>query len=277
MPDTGPGPTARFYDRLAADYHLLYADWDASVARQGASLDRVIRARLGPGAGAVLDCACGIGTQAVGLAMRGYDVVGTDISRVAVGRAGREASARGVRVRGAVADMRQLPFRDGEFDVVVCADNALPHLLTEADVRAALVAMRRVLRDGGLLLVSTRPYDEILADRPAATPPSVSRAGGGRAVGFQLWDWHADGERYDLELFVLEEHGDDWAVRVRRATYWALRQRQLAGFVADSGFSHVTWEEPATTGFFQPLLVATAQASPPPPPGADEPSPPTPM
>ncbi|WP_105975850.1 class I SAM-dependent methyltransferase [Streptomyces geranii] len=281
MPDTSP--TARFYDRLAADYHLLYADWDASVARQGAALDRVVRERLGAVAdsAALLDCACGIGTQAIGLAMRGYDVVGTDISAVAVRRALVEAGDRGVRIRGAVADMRQLPFPDGRFDVVVCADNALPHLLTEADVRAALGDMRRVLRDGGLLIVSTRPYDEIRAARPTATPPSVSGTGGGRAVGFQLWEWHADGERYDLEHFLLEEQeepGEErWAVRVRRATYWALGQRQLAGFVADSGFSEVTWAEPAATGFFQPLLVATARASSSPPPGAGVPSPPTPI
>ncbi len=135
--------------------------------------------------------------------------------------------------------MRQLPFLDGEFDVVVCADNALPHLLTEVEVRAALTAMRRVLRAGGLLLISTRPYDEILADRPAATPPSVSGAGGGRAVGFQLWKWHPDGERYDLEHFLLaerrqeegQEEGRDggWDVRVRRTTYWALRRRSWPG------------------------------------------------
>lgn len=279
MPDTSP--VARFYDQLADDYHLVYADWDASVVRQGECLDRIVRARLGPGEGAVLDCACGIGTQAVGPAMRGYDVVGTDVSGVAVGRAVREAAARGVRVRGGMADMRQLPFGDGVFDVVVCADNALPHLLTEADVRAAPAGMRRVLRDGGLLVVSTRPYDEIRAARPAATPPSVSGAGGGRAVGFQLWDWHADGERYDYEHFLLEEQGEggeEWAVRVRRATYWALGQRQLAGFVADSGFSDVTWEEPESTGFFQPLLIARAApgAVASPPPGADAASPPTP-
>jgi SAM-dependent methyltransferase len=236
---------------------------------------------------AVLDCACGIGTQAIGLAMRGYDVVGADLSEVAVGRALAEAGDRGVRLRGVVGDMRQLPFGDGEFDVVVCADNALPHLLTEADVRAALAAMRRVLRDGGLLAISTRPYDEILADRPAATPPGVSGPEGGRAVGFQLWKWHADGERYDLEHFLLREQAQQgqegqegqeggWDVRVRSATYWALRRRELAGFVADSGFSGVTWEEPAATGFFQPLLVATAGV-PSGPPDAAVPTPPTPM
>ena len=269
---------ARFYDQLAGDYHLIYADWNAGVVRQGASLDRVIRTRLGPGADAVLDCACGIGTQAIGLAMRGYDVVGADLSAMAVGRALAEAGERGVRLRGVVGDMRQLPFKDQEFDVVVCADNSLPHLLTEADVRAALAAMRRVLRNGGLLVISTRPYDEILADRPAATPPGVSGAEGGRSVGFQLWKWHEDGERYDLEHFLLREQGQegDWDVRVRSATYWALRRRELAGFVADSGFSGVTWEEPAATGFFQPLLVATADA-PSGPPDAAVPSPPTPM
>jgi len=31
---------ARFYDGLADEYHLLFADWDASVRRQGEILDR---------------------------------------------------------------------------------------------------------------------------------------------------------------------------------------------------------------------------------------------
>ncbi|WP_328771171.1 class I SAM-dependent methyltransferase [Streptomyces sp. NBC_00286] len=249
-------PVAHFYDQLADDYHLIYADWDASVVRQGGSLDTIIRARLGEGARAVLDCACGIGTQAIGLALRGHRVTGSDISRAAVGRAVREAAARGVRLPAVVADMRQLPFNDGQFDVVVCADNSLPHLLTEENVCTALAAMRRVLRNGGLLLLSTRPYDEILASRPAATPPSVSWTEVGRTIGFQLWDWHDDGEHYDLEHFQLVPDGDDWYVRVRRVTYWALGQRQLTRFVTDAGFSEVSWESPESSGFFQPVLIA---------------------
>jgi glycine/sarcosine N-methyltransferase len=63
---------ADFYDGLAADYHLIYADWDAAVERQGVALDRLIRDAHTQEAIDVLDCSCGIGTQAIGLACQGY-------------------------------------------------------------------------------------------------------------------------------------------------------------------------------------------------------------
>ena len=250
---------ARFYDELADDYHLIYSDWDASIRRQGDALDALI----GQEGAAVLDCSCGIGTQAIGLALRGHRVTGTDLSRRATARAAREAAGRGVSLLTAAADMRRLPFGDGRFDAVVCADNALPHLLTEQDVHAALTEMRRVLRPAGLLLLSTRPYDDLLRDRPSSTPPQVHRAvdsadGAERTVTFQLWHWHDDGEHYDLEHFQLLPASGEWRVQVRRTTYWALGQDRLADLAAKAGFVDAAWHMPQETGFFQPLLVARA-------------------
>jgi SAM-dependent methyltransferase len=250
-----PGDSvARFYDGLADDYHLIYADWDAGIRRQGDAL----HALMGQDRAAVLDCSCGIGTQAIGLALRGHRVTGTDLSPRAAARAAREAAHRNVAVCTAVADMRRLPFPDARFDVVVCADNSLPHLLTEQDVRAALAEMRRVLRPAGLLLVSTRPYDDLLRSRPASTSPQVHRPadGGERTVTFHLWHWHEDGEHYDLEHFQLLSADGEWRVRVRRTAYWALGRDRLAGLVADAGFVDPRWRMPQETGFFQPLLMA---------------------
>lgn len=258
MPETS---VAHFYDELAEDYHLIYADWDASIRRQAAAL----HALIGQDRAAVLDCSCGIGTQAIGLASRGHRVTGTDLSVSATARAAREAARRGLSLRTAAADMRRLPFPDGRFDTVVCADNSLPHLLTEQDVRAALAEMRRMLRPAGLLLVSTRPYDELLGDRPVSTPPQVHRTATGddgeRTVTFQLWHWHDDGEHYDLEHFQLLPAGGDWRVRVRRSTYWALDRERLAGLAGEAGFVDLVWRMPRETGFFQPLLVARAGAT----------------
>nr|WP_043666079.1 class I SAM-dependent methyltransferase [Streptomyces xylophagus] len=250
-------PSVRdFYDGLAADYHLIFPDWDASMARQAEALDGLVRARLGAGPHRVLDCSCGIGTQAIGLAAVGHGVIGSDLSPAAVTRAAAEAAARGIGLPVTVADMRTLPFRASAFDVVVCADNSLPHLLTPDDVRAALVGMRRVLRDDGLLVLSVRDYDEIRAGRPASAAPQVSTTGQGRVVTFQLWHWHEDGERYDLEHFQLLPDGDGWEVRVRRTTYWAQTRRQLTDAVREAGFADVSWHGPESSGFYQPVLTA---------------------
>lgn len=89
------------------------------MARQGAALDRAILDALGPGAKSVLDCSCGIGTQALGLAARGHRVTGADLSPRAAKRAASEAVARNETLPVVAADMRHLPFPPGSFDVVL--------------------------------------------------------------------------------------------------------------------------------------------------------------
>jgi SAM-dependent methyltransferase len=251
-------PVAGFYDQLALDYHRIYPDWDASMARQGQALDAIIHAELDADHAAVLDCSCGIGTQAIALSQRGHQVTGTDISPLAVARAVHESALRGVSLPAAVADMRRLPFHDSRFDAVVSADNSLPHLLNAHDVAAALAEMRRVLRVGGLLIVSTRPYDEIRTARPTSTPPQTTSSSDRRSITFQLWDWHADGEHYDLEHFQLVSSGAEWNIHVRQTTYWALTSRQLTQFAIDAGFTEPSWRTPDASGFFQPIFTARA-------------------
>ncbi|MFE3410014.1 class I SAM-dependent methyltransferase [Streptomyces mirabilis] len=245
-----------FYDELAHDYHLMFRDWDASMAYQAEVLGGLVRKSLGEGPHTVLDCSCGIGTQAIGLALAGHQVVGSDLSPVAAARAAAEAAARGSRVPVAAADMRQLPFRETTFDVVLCADNSLPHLLSGQDLRAALLGMRRVLRDDGLLMITVRAYDETRQTRPTASPPQVSETRDGQVITFQLWHWHEDGERYDLEHFQLIPAENTWHVRVRRSTSWALTSQQLTEFVTEAGFINIIWHSPASSGYYQPVLTA---------------------
>jgi SAM-dependent methyltransferase len=247
----------RFYDELAPDYHRIFLDWDASMTAQARALDALVEAALGAGPHRLLDGACGIGTQAIGLALRGHRVTGTDLSPRAAARAGREAAARGVALPTAAADLRALPLRPGTFDAAVCADNSLPHLLTPDDLHTALTGLRRVLRDGGLLLLTVRDYDEARRTRPTAPPPQLSTDSDGReTITLQLWHWNEDGERYDLRHIQLTGQDDDWRVRERRTTYWALTREQLTGFVVRAGFSEVTWHAPQDTGFYQPVLTA---------------------
>ena len=247
-----------FYDELADDYHLMFQDWDVSMEYQASVLSAVIEAGTKRSAGRVLDCSCGIGTQAIGLARMDHaSMIGTDLSPRAAARAKREAAARGVSLPTAAADMGALPFAEGVFDAVLSADNSVPHLLTPDALTAGLSEMRRVLRPDGLLVLTVRDYDELRAKRPTTTSPQVSEHEAGRAIAFQLWHWHPDGEHYDLEHFQLAPTGaDKWDVRVRRATYWALGRAELAEFATAVGFRDVKWIEPVDSGYYQPILTA---------------------
>jgi 2-polyprenyl-3-methyl-5-hydroxy-6-metoxy-1,4-benzoquinol methylase len=119
--------TAQAYDDLTLHYHLIFQDWHSAFKRQAGIISRL---PLSPQeTGPVLDCACGIGTQALGLAALGYEVEGTDISPSAVERAQRESASLGLNASFRVDDMRTLTtFPTGRYGAVLCMENSLPPL-----------------------------------------------------------------------------------------------------------------------------------------------------
>ena len=199
------------YAGLAEHYHLIYDDWHAAMPRQAAALDGVVRGLLGTGDRSVLDCSCGIGTQALGLAELGYRVHWTDVSGTEIARARREAAALGVEATFAVADMRAVADEvGGSFDVVLSADNAIAHLLTEEDLVAALGGMRARLRPDGLLIVSVRDYDAMLAERPRTGTPSVFDGPDGRRIRLSVFDWDEAATTYRTSIFLVRQVGGGW-------------------------------------------------------------------
>src|SRR5215470_519741 len=144
-----------FYGELSPFYHLVYPDWDASVRRQAVQLDSVIRELWDSRVRTVLDAACGIGTQAIGLAQLGYRVTGSDISPVPLERAKDEAAKRSVSVDFSFADLRTLSSTHADsFDLVIACDNSIPHLLSDDDIRLAFSEMYRCTVRGGGVLIS---------------------------------------------------------------------------------------------------------------------------
>ena len=253
--------TEQFYDGLAETYHALYRDWLGETRVQGESLHRLF-GRWHPGRLDIADVACGIGTQLIGLARLGHRLVGADISARAVRRAVRECSAAGVSASLTVADMRALPLDDGCVDAVVCADNALPHLLADDDALAALAEIRRVLRPGGTAVVTTRDYDRVLVERPTSTPPQVFEADGERLISFQRWTWRSGTDIYDLEhVQVHERDGGRVTTRRAAASYRAYTRSSLTALATRTGLQDVTWHASDDSGFFQPVMVAHAPAS----------------
>jgi SAM-dependent methyltransferase len=177
------------YAALADVYDFLVPEALLSPEGSAAAYEPVL-AELEPGA-RVLDCACGTGTLAAGIALRGFDVRASDASPEMVAR---------TRARGVAAEVRRWEELDGgPFDAVLCIGNSLTHA---EDRVAALAGMRRVARDGALLAVTSRTWE-----RPQEAGEEVVERGGRRATIRRSWvpgalvvEVEVDGALYREEL-----------------------------------------------------------------------------
>ncbi len=251
-----------YYDGLAPFYKFIYGDWEASGARQAEVLDGVIREFFGPSARRVLDAACGIGTQCLGLAQRGYLVAASDISAAEIAVARAEAERRGLVIDFGLADMRRLSqARPGPFDVVLACDNAIPHLLSEADILRAFQEFHRCTTPEGGCLISVRDYAR-LEQRVGKVlyPRTVHATAEGRIVIFDLWEF--EGDYYDFTTYVVDDKNDAPAgVHViRGGRYYCVTLAALERLLRQAGFGRVAT---MTDRFFQPLLVALKRPGPP--------------
>lgn len=89
--------TQSFYDEMATQYEKLFLDWQSTTREQAVILDRIFKDNGFDTKALVLDCACGIGTQSIGLASLGYQVSASDISDGELAEATARANNNGVR------------------------------------------------------------------------------------------------------------------------------------------------------------------------------------
>jgi ubiquinone/menaquinone biosynthesis C-methylase UbiE len=106
----------------------------------------------------VLEYGCGTGSLAFGLTGEACEVIGIDISDVAIERARHEAALRGLKnTRFVVDNAESMQLPDRHVDVVV-GSGIVHHL----DIPKAMAEVRRVLKQGGVAI-----FAEPLAHNPA--------------------------------------------------------------------------------------------------------------
>lgn len=246
-----------FYEQLSSNYHLIFADWQSAVLQQAEVLDKLIQNKMQQFPLTVLDASCGIGTQAIGLAKRGYQVHATDLSPASVERAKKAAEAFGVSLTFGVADLRSLETEiEGIFDVVISCDNALPHLLSNEDLQLAANNLWAKLKPNGLLIASIRDYDRVIHEKPRSMMPHVIDSPEGRRIIFQVWDWSKEGNSYQINHFIVREIAGNWQTQVCSTQYRALLRNELSLILREAGFSDINWQMPEESGYYQPIVVA---------------------
>ena len=248
-----------FYDGLSVEYrHNMGWDWRTAVREEGASLDRFIAKQLErQGPYSLLDCSCGIGTQAIGLALQGHQVHATDLSPVSIDCARKESIEIGVSMTFGTADFRKLSETvSATFEVVISCDNSFAHCLRDQDLNAALASIKERLKPGGLLLLSVRDYDALVVDKPRFNNEHVLDPPDGRRIVFQLWDWASDGGSYAIHQFLLKETDGDYEVKHFETRLRALQRDELIAAILAAGYEDVRWHDPEASGYYQPIVTA---------------------
>lgn len=124
----------------------------------GAALTAAVRPYLAL-AKTVLDLGCGGGKDALRLAREGFHVVGLDLSSAAIGQAEARAKEEGLSAEFLAADMSEgLPFPPNSFDAVLA--NLSLHYFTSEKTRFVMSEVRRVLAQGGVLVMHVNAVEE---------------------------------------------------------------------------------------------------------------------
>src|SRR6059058_2803504 len=197
------------YGSLASVYEWLVPDDKASPAGSARAFE-MVTAGLDPGA-EILDCACGIGLLAVGLAEAGFRVTACDASPAMVERTQALARTHGVEVSARVCRWDQLPDQGWQdrFDAVFCVGNSLAHAVGRSGRRAAIDGMAVVLRTGGVLALTSRNWEQIRSagSRLDVWDRLVERAGR-KAVVVYSWQvppsW-TDEHHMQISVAVLQD------------------------------------------------------------------------
>jgi len=244
--------TKDLYEGLTPFYHLVYQDWPKSIQRQASQLNTIIKEYWGDDIHTILDVGCGIGTQALGLAQLNYQMVASDLSPDAIERAKQESEKRGLNITFSVADMREAyTHHQQQFDVVIACDNAVPHLLSDADILQAFQQFFQCTRAGGGVLVTVRDYDKEERSGIHLEAEGVRIEDGQRFILFQVWEF--EGDIYEISMYIVKDEGEEECqTQVMRSHYYAIGTDKLMKLMEQAGYEQVRRLDDV---FFQPVLI----------------------
>jgi SAM-dependent methyltransferase len=228
------------------------SQWQAEFREGKVRITRAVAALLaerGLDQGPVLDCACGLGMQAITFKEAGLRVEGADRSAFAVEHARELARAEGHGIPFFLSLWHELPERTPQrYDALFC--DALPWLPSRRELARALRSLREMLRPGGVLIFLGAPagmtgpsYRQAVRtwwrSRPHAALDWRHSAGDVTCTGLTVSKLGADFIDWHL-LFLVEEAGDtrleQAILRESKRWHW----QRLVDLFQAAGFSDLS-------------------------------------
>jgi SAM-dependent methyltransferase len=226
------------YEGLAADYNWTFDDdqLDNGRAIKHPAIARLLQ-RMSR-TSTVLDAACGTGVDAAALARRGFTVQAADASAAMVEGAATRFRQEGLAIPLLHCAWADLPEATGQrFDLVLCVGNSLVHAAGRDAMVEALTALRRMARPGGHVVIDSRNWEKLHAERRIVqVDDRVTIRAERRCVTFYAWEIpdRLDDEHVAHMVFVFEDGGraetHEYVLTFRPFTLSELRERiGLAG------------------------------------------------
>jgi glycine/sarcosine N-methyltransferase len=149
-----------FYDSISGEYDRM-TGFEQRFVRERPFIKMLVDRH---GIQTALDAGTGTGFHALLLAQLGVQVTAVDISPAMISALEGHAASMGVSIATVVAPFRDLPdlIRKPQ-DVVFSLGNTMAHASSHDELVEFLVAFRRVLRPGGMLLLQLLNYRRVLA------------------------------------------------------------------------------------------------------------------
>lgn len=235
------------YNIFSDDYDR-FVNWPERLAYELPFLEKLLET---PDASPVqprriLDAACGTGMHTLALAERGWQTVGTDLSVGMIAVARQNAARRGCSVPFLEAGFGQIAAVCRQagllpFDGVVCLGNSLPHVLTLAELTAALVDFATCLRPGGVLVIQNRSFEAVMAQQNRWMEPQSYQEGDKEWLFLRFYDFLADGLLNFNILTLTRRPAQGWKQALVSTRLRPILQAELATALPAAGFDAASW------------------------------------
>lgn len=197
------------YSKISRHYEYWFkSSWPEPAYVQGAALERVIASQGLTGKLRVLDLTAGVGTQAIGMALRGHDVTALDISEGQVARGQAEAMklSPDMPLHYVLGDATnpQDYVDQTPYDVIFSFGNSLPLLGSIDALRKSMAGSYGLIKDGGLVIISMRDHSHLRSCQPHFIGSGPVDIDGKKGVWVETAEWLPEGDRYKSHItFVL--------------------------------------------------------------------------
>ena len=224
------------YDEFARDYHWLYSDRGLSGEPAIEEIEDVLRPIEQEMW--ILDCSCGIGTLTLALTKRGFKVIGADGSQGMIEQAMSAAARAGLNVPLICSTWKDLPkhFAD-QFELVFCLGNSLGHCRNRDEMLRSLRGMRRVLRNGGKLVIQSRNWEYLRQEKKPVTCFQWRERNGQRCLPIYVWNFPESFDaKHTIEVVLVFDADGQASIRSYPIAYYPFRFEQLADCLKSAGF-----------------------------------------